>query len=146
MRTLGASRPLKRWTSIGLLALFLAGTNYCLLGVIPGFTCCTSASAAVPQTHATSHGCPACGESAAPQPASKSAAANPPCCLVYGPAPAPTVAAPDRLPSMLAMAVLVAPLALDVRTTAMARAQARRDDPPDQADATPRPSRAPPLL
>jgi hypothetical protein len=151
MRALGTNRAIKQVAGVAVLALFFAGTNYCLLNVIPGLRGCGMAMASTPQASAENathqHACPACPSSTESRPASKPASTDLPCCLVYGPAPAPAAAASlDRLPPTLMMAVLVAPLPLDLRASAMARAQARRDDPPEERDFSPRPSRAPPLL
>jgi hypothetical protein len=151
MRALGANRAIRKTASVVALALFFAGTNYCLLGAIPGLRGCGMAIASTPQASAANtshrHACPACPPCSDSRPASKPASTDLPCCLVYGPAPAPAVAAElDRLPPTLMMAVLVAPLSLDLRASAMAHAQARRDDPPEERDFSPRPSRAPPLL
>jgi hypothetical protein len=151
MRALGKKSAVRKVASVLALALFFAGTNYCLLNVIPGLHGCGMAMASTPQASAANasrhHGCPECPACPDSRPASKPAANDPPCCLVYGPAPAPAVAAElDRLPPTLMMAVLVAPLSLDLRASAMAHAHARRDDPPEERDFSPRPSRAPPLL
>ena len=151
MQTLGR-RGLKKVAAVLALTLFLAGTNYCLLSAIPGSHGCGMAMASTPQASAAAQPrghCPRCPSSAKPASAPKSTSASTdlPCCLVYGPAPAPTTMSDsDRLSPLLAMAVLVAPLALDIRTTAMARVQPRREVPPEERDATPRAIRAPPLL
>uniref|UniRef100_A0A832MMZ7 DUF2946 domain-containing protein n=1 Tax=Eiseniibacteriota bacterium TaxID=2212470 RepID=A0A832MMZ7_UNCEI len=159
-------RPLRApWAAALALALFLGGTNYCLLGafagpgsgigcgMLSGAAAAAAEAPAAPACHAApaAPAVPACHAAPAPDGADGAPAPAPasrgtlPCCIALAPALAPdgaALSAPDAVIAVLADAVapvLEAPVA-----RAHAHERPPETGPPARPSRTPLPARAPP--
>ena len=138
-------RPPRALGAVLALALFLAGTNLCLVTSLAGalglrvpMSCMASAPAARGHCCATPHAAPSGG-------ARPAAAPESPCCLALLPVSAPDADAPASTPSM-ALA-LAAPAPDATPALALTRAPALDlSDPPGTPPPSPRLARGPPLL
>jgi hypothetical protein len=142
------------WPVALLLAVFLAGTNYCLAAALAGphsrLACAmqatlapASASAPVPACHAALPLCPACATKSSHAPASRTGVAQ--CCITL----APVAKALDATPALDG-----APIAVFASAMAAPAPDAPRDfgaapifdtGPPSGPEASPASPRAPPL-
>ena len=155
MFTTRSRRPVHAVARVLALALFLTGTNFCLVNLIPGAKGCGMATeiAGTPAKRATS--CSACPTSraasststasskSAPQPARSTS----PCCESYAP-----VASPDanvsaaKGPSTVLLSLVQAPAAQKAPKSTTRSAKPATSKPPQRAATAPPSGRAPPIL
>ena len=137
-----ASHLPRVFTSLLALALFLTGTNYCLVGALGARGSTAMACHAMPSTD-PAPSCSACGHAAPAR--SPSPAHTAPCCIVITTVVAPSAEKPtltelDWAPLALATPVEVIPAPAARRALALNE----QSPPADPASRAPLSSRAPP--
>jgi hypothetical protein len=141
-------RLIRRVGAVSALALFLLGSQFCLVGVLKGapMSCMATAKAGSAPTaghcaaHAASSQDPQAPANSAPAPAR----AKSPCCVSLAPTHAPEIARVDVAP--LPLLIALAPASLDdAPRVVLTHPPLDDDSPPPGWEKTVRAGRAPPL-
>jgi len=156
MEKASSRNPMHAFARVLALALFLTGTNYCLVNLIPGAMGCGMATAA-PRTPARpASSCGACpssraASSTAPAPAPKNKPASTtgtlPCCASYAPVTSPDAGvSASKTPTTLLLSLIEAPAAKPASRSASRAARSTQKKPAAGTTVAPPPGRAPPIF
>jgi hypothetical protein len=143
MRWFRSHRVPRALSSLVALALFLAGSNYCLVGALSAHGKPVMACHAAPASEAASACTSHCGHSAPAR--SQAAVHTPPCCIVVTPVSTPSAEKPALIHDAAPLALLSAAEALPAPALRVEAVHSEHAPPADPASRAPLSSRAPPL-